>query len=75
MSVRWLVLTFQREPDSVLGVQEYLESVMERERWSEQMKVKDPRSEEENLQASSLLNLVLVRTHINIFYPVWVINI
>lgn len=75
MSVRWLVLTFQREPDSVLGVQEYLESVMERERWSEQMKVKDPRSEEENLQASSLLNLVLVRTHINIFYPVWIINI
>ncbi|XP_075891417.1 sperm-associated antigen 17 isoform X2 [Nelusetta ayraudi] len=40
-------------------LKEYLESVMERERWSEQMKVKDPRSQEENLQASSLLNLVL----------------
>lgn len=42
-------------------MQEYLESVMKRERWSEQMKVKDPRSQEENFQASSLLNLVLVR--------------
>lgn len=54
-------------------MQEYLESVMERERWSEQMKVKDPRSQEENLQASSLLNLVLVRTHIKVFYLAYLI--
>lgn len=42
------------------SVQEYLENVMERERWSEQMMIKDPRTEEESIQASSLLNLVLV---------------
>lgn len=44
----------------MLRVQEYLENVMEREQWSEQMMIKDPRTEEENIQASSLLNLVLV---------------
>lgn len=33
---------------------------MEREQRSEEMKVKDPRTEEESVHASDLLNLVLV---------------
>ncbi|XP_056225932.1 sperm-associated antigen 17 isoform X2 [Seriola aureovittata] len=40
-------------------LKEYIESLMEREQRSEEMKVKDPRTEEESAQASDLLNLVL----------------
>lgn len=36
---------------------------MEREQRSEEMKVKDPRTEEESVHANDLLNLVLVSTH------------
>lgn len=36
---------------------------MEREQRSEEMKVKDPRTEEESAHSSDLLNLVLVSTH------------
>lgn len=36
---------------------------MEREQRSEDMKVKDPRTEEESAQSSDLLNLVLVSIH------------
>lgn len=36
---------------------------MEREQRSEEMKVKDPRTEEEGVHASVLLNLFLVRGH------------
>nr|XP_046236431.1 sperm-associated antigen 17 isoform X2 [Scatophagus argus] len=37
----------------------YIESLMEREQRSEEMKVKDPRDEEESVHASNLLHLVL----------------
>ncbi|XP_029382247.1 sperm-associated antigen 17 [Echeneis naucrates] len=40
-------------------LKEYIESLMEREQRSEEMKVKDPRTEEECARASDLLNLVL----------------
>ncbi|GLD53655.1 sperm-associated antigen 17 isoform X1, partial [Lates japonicus] len=40
-------------------LKEYIESLMEREQRSEEIKVKDPRTEEENVHASDLLNLVL----------------
>ncbi|KAL6118697.1 spag17 [Pungitius sinensis] len=40
-------------------LKEYIESLMVREELSEQMEVKDPRSQEESGQASNLLNLVL----------------
>ncbi|XP_037613814.1 sperm-associated antigen 17 isoform X2 [Sebastes umbrosus] len=40
-------------------LKEYIESLMEREQRSEEMKVKDPRTEEESVHASDLLNLVL----------------
>ncbi|KAM9335587.1 sperm-associated antigen 17 [Symphorus nematophorus] len=40
-------------------LKEYIESLMEREQQSEEMKVKDPRTEEESVHASDLLNLVL----------------
>lgn len=46
-----------------LLLQEYIESLMEREQRSEKMKVKDPRSEEETAHASDLINLILVSTH------------
>uniref|UniRef100_A0A671YZ06 Sperm associated antigen 17 n=1 Tax=Sparus aurata TaxID=8175 RepID=A0A671YZ06_SPAAU len=39
-------------------LKEYIESLMEREQRSEEMKVKDPRTEEERVHASELLNLV-----------------
>ncbi|XP_059211469.1 sperm-associated antigen 17 isoform X3 [Centropristis striata] len=40
-------------------LKEYIESLMEREQRSEEIKVKDPRTEEESVHASDLLNLVL----------------
>ncbi|XP_068569604.1 sperm-associated antigen 17 isoform X3 [Cebidichthys violaceus] len=40
-------------------LKEYMESLMVREQRSEEMKVKDPRTEEESVHASDLLNLVL----------------
>ncbi|XP_031140996.1 sperm-associated antigen 17 isoform X4 [Sander lucioperca] len=40
-------------------LKEYIQSLMEREQRSEEMKVKDPRTEEESVNASDLLNLVL----------------
>ncbi|XP_054457183.1 LOW QUALITY PROTEIN: sperm-associated antigen 17 [Anoplopoma fimbria] len=40
-------------------LKEYIESLMEREQRSEEMKVKDPRTEVESGHASDLLNLVL----------------
>nr|XP_033507561.1 sperm-associated antigen 17 isoform X6 [Epinephelus lanceolatus] len=40
-------------------LKEYIESLMEREQRSEEIKVKDPRTEEEHHSASDLLNLVL----------------
>ncbi|XP_042368348.1 sperm-associated antigen 17 [Plectropomus leopardus] len=40
-------------------LKEYIESLMEREQRSEEMKIKDPRPEEESVHASDLLNLVL----------------
>ncbi|KAK1889974.1 Sperm-associated antigen 17 [Dissostichus eleginoides] len=40
-------------------LKDYLESLMETEQRSEEMKVKDPRTEEESAHASDLLNLVL----------------
>ncbi|XP_049923564.1 sperm-associated antigen 17 isoform X3 [Epinephelus moara] len=40
-------------------LKEYIESLMEREQRSEEIKVKDPRTEEERHSASDLLNLVL----------------
>ncbi|XP_040887756.1 sperm-associated antigen 17 [Toxotes jaculatrix] len=40
-------------------LKEYIESLMEREQRSEEMEVKDPRTKEENVHASNLLNLVL----------------
>ncbi|XP_065806901.1 sperm-associated antigen 17 [Labrus bergylta] len=43
--------------DSRLKV--YIQSLMEREQRSEEMKIKDPRTEEESVHASDLLNLVL----------------
>lgn len=46
-----------------LLLQEYVESLMEGEQRSEEMKVKDPRSEEETAHASDLINLILVSTH------------
>lgn len=46
-----------------LLLQEYIESLMEREQRSEKMNVKDPRSEEETAHASDLINLILVSTH------------
>lgn len=46
-----------------LLLQEYIESLMEREQRSEKMKVKGPRSEEETAHASDLINLILVSTH------------
>ncbi|XP_073330742.1 sperm-associated antigen 17 [Pagrus major] len=39
-------------------LKEYIESLMEREQRLEEMKVKDPRTEEERVHASELLNLV-----------------
>lgn len=45
------------------GLQEYIESLMKKEQRSEQMKIRDPRSERESVHASALLNLVLVSTH------------
>ncbi|KAM8746844.1 sperm-associated antigen 17 [Acanthopagrus schlegelii] len=39
-------------------LKEYIESLMEREQRSEEMEVKDPRTEEERVHASELLNLV-----------------
>uniref|UniRef100_A0AAQ4R7M9 Sperm associated antigen 17 n=1 Tax=Gasterosteus aculeatus aculeatus TaxID=481459 RepID=A0AAQ4R7M9_GASAC len=40
-------------------LKEYIESLLVREQLSEEMEVKDPRSQEESGQASNLLNLVL----------------
>uniref|UniRef100_A0AAV2KND9 Sperm-associated antigen 17 n=1 Tax=Knipowitschia caucasica TaxID=637954 RepID=A0AAV2KND9_KNICA len=40
-------------------LKEYIESLMEKEQRSEQMKMKDPRSEQESSHASGLLDLVL----------------
>ncbi|XP_055012804.1 sperm-associated antigen 17 [Boleophthalmus pectinirostris] len=40
-------------------LKEYIESLMEKEQRSEQMKIKDPRSEKEHGHASDLLHLVL----------------
>ncbi|XP_074555058.1 sperm-associated antigen 17 [Halichoeres trimaculatus] len=40
-------------------LREYIESVMEKEQRSEDMKIKDPRTKEEVVHASDLLNLVL----------------
>ncbi|XP_029931600.1 sperm-associated antigen 17 [Myripristis murdjan] len=40
-------------------LKEYMESVLQREQLSEDMKLKDPRTEEERARASDLLNLVL----------------
>nr|XP_020479386.1 sperm-associated antigen 17 [Monopterus albus] len=40
-------------------LKEFIESLMERMQRSEEMKVKDPRTEEESVQASDLLRLVL----------------
>lgn len=40
-------------------LKEYIESLMKREQRSEQMKIRDPRSERESVHASALLNLVL----------------
>lgn len=37
---------------------------MEREQQSQEMKLKEPRTQEESVQAADLLNLVLVSTHI-----------
>jgi len=45
-----------------MSLQEYIESLMEREQLSEEMKVKDPRSKEEIDHAKSLFNLLLVNT-------------
>lgn len=39
---------------------------MEGEQRSEEMKVKDPRSEEETAHASDLINLILVSTHTHV---------
>ncbi|XP_054862915.1 sperm-associated antigen 17 [Amphiprion ocellaris] len=40
-------------------LREYIESLMEREQRSEEVKIKDPRSEEESAQASDLLSRIL----------------
>ncbi|KAE8279015.1 Sperm-associated antigen 17 Projection protein PF6-like protein [Larimichthys crocea] len=40
-------------------LKEYIETLMEREQQSEEMKIKEPRTEEESVHASDLLNLVL----------------
>ncbi|XP_047456717.1 sperm-associated antigen 17 isoform X2 [Mugil cephalus] len=40
-------------------LKEYIESLMEREQRSEEMKVKDPRTEEDSANASDLLSLIL----------------
>ncbi|KAM7377443.1 hypothetical protein PAMA_013973 [Pampus argenteus] len=40
-------------------LKEYIESLMEREQRSEEVMIKDPRSEEESVHATDLLNLVL----------------
>ncbi|XP_029311120.1 sperm-associated antigen 17-like isoform X2 [Cottoperca gobio] len=40
-------------------LKEYMESLMEREQRSEELKVQDPRTDEESVHASDLLNLVL----------------
>ncbi|XP_030017766.1 sperm-associated antigen 17 [Sphaeramia orbicularis] len=40
-------------------LKEYIESLMEREQRSEEMRIKDPRTVEETVHASDLLNLVL----------------
>ncbi|CAJ1086379.1 sperm-associated antigen 17 isoform X2 [Xyrichtys novacula] len=42
-----------------IKLKEYIESLMEREQRSEEMKIKEPRTEEEIARASDLLNLVL----------------
>ncbi|XP_027134086.1 sperm-associated antigen 17 isoform X1 [Larimichthys crocea] len=40
-------------------LKEYIETLMKREQQSEEMKIKEPRTEEESVHASDLLNLVL----------------
>lgn len=45
-----------------LCLQEYIESLMEREQQAEQVKVMDPPMEEESAHTGDLLNLVLVST-------------
>uniref|UniRef100_UPI003AB0D07C sperm-associated antigen 17 n=1 Tax=Centroberyx gerrardi TaxID=166262 RepID=UPI003AB0D07C len=52
-------VTTQRRNTLDTRLKEYMESLLQREQLSEEMKVKDPRTDEERVHASELLKLVL----------------